>query len=379
MARQWTVLVTGGCGYIGSHACVALIERGHEVVVVDNFSNSSPESLVRVADLTAVTPAAYQVDIRDRQRLGEVFDRHRPDAVIHFAAKKSVPESTQIPLEYFDVNIGGTIALLRTMEEHDVGRLLYSSSCSIYGNAVLQRPLTESDPPSPTNPYAWTKWAGEQLIEQVCYIHPDFRATSLRYFNPIGAHPSGTLGEAPTGDIVNVMPILTRTASGQLAELNIFGADYPTADGTAIRDYIHVVDVADAHVVALDHVDDQPGLQVFNVGTGIGTSVMALRDAFASASGRDVPYAVRERRPGDVAELVADPAKVSAAWNWQTSHGLDDMCRDAWRFHCRNPHGYQLRQTEWCSTGHGSAMKSAEPGEISQEVLCDSRSQSAMH
>jgi UDP-glucose 4-epimerase len=321
-----------------------LIERGHEVVVVDDYSYSSAESLVRVRDLTDTMPIAYQIDIRDRTGLSEVFARHRIDAVIHFAAKKSVPESTQIPLDYFDVNIAGTINLLRVMHEHDIQRLLYSSSCSIYGDAQ-PRPLTESDQPGPTNPYAWTKWACEQIIEQSCRSHPDFAATSLRYFNPIGGHPSGTLGEAPTGPVFNVMPLLAQVASGQAAEghvprLNIFGSDYPTPDGTAIRDYIHVLDVAEAHVVALDHIDDAAGMQVFNLGTGIGTSVMQLRNAFAAASGRDIPYVIRERRPGDVAMLIADPGKIASEWHWRTTYDLDAMCRDAWRFHCQNPRGY---------------------------------------
>ena len=338
------MLVTGGSGYIGSHTCVALIERGHEVVVVDDYSNSSPEALARVRDLTNVTPTAYEVDIRNRMALAEVFNRKRIDVVIHFAAKKSVPESTQIPLEYFDINLAGTINLLRVMHQSGVRRLVYSSSCSVYGDAH-QRPLTESDVPCPTNPYAWTKWAGEQVIEQTCRFHPDLVATSLRYFNPIGAHESGLLGEAQTGPVFNVMPLLTQVASGQLPELTIFGTDYATADGTAIRDYIHVLDVAEAHVVALDHIDDSPGMQVFNLGTGVGTSVMQLRNAFARASGRDIPFVARDRRPGDVAVLIADPGKVAAEWNWHTTYDLDEMCRDAWRFHCANPHGYVTQDT----------------------------------
>lgn len=339
-----TVLVTGGSGYIGSHTCVALIERGHEVVVVDDYSNSSPEALFRVRNLTSVMPTAYQLDIRDRTRLSEVFTRHRIDAVIHFAAKKSVPESTKIPLEYFDINIAGTISLLSVMHEHGVHRLLYSSSCSVYGNAE-RLPLSESEPPKPTNPYAWTKWTCEQIIEQSCRAYRHFAATSLRYFNPVGGHPSGELGEAPTGRVLNVMPILTHVASeqvsnGQFRELTIFGDDYPTPDGTAIRDYIHVVDVAEAHAVGLDHIDDAAGIRVFNLGSGVGTSVLQLRNAFAAASGRDVPYVIRERRDGDVPVLIADPGKISSEWNWRTTYGLDAMCRDAWRFHCRNPHGY---------------------------------------
>ncbi|MFZ0834644.1 MAG: UDP-glucose 4-epimerase GalE [Mycobacterium sp.] len=339
MTRGSTVLVTGGSGYIGSHTCVALIERGYEVVVVDDFSNSSPEALVRVRDLTNVMPTAYDVDIRDRNGLAEVFGRHGFDVVIHFAAKKSVPESTQIPLEYFDINLAGTINVLQVMHAHRVRRLVYSSSCSVYGDAQ-QGPLTESDMPCPTNPYAWTKWTCEQVIDQACRFHPELVATSLRYFNPIGAHRSGTLGEAPTGPAFNAMPLLAQVASGQLSDFTIFGTDYPTADGTAIRDYIHVLDVAEAHVVALEHIDDCAGMQIFNIGTGIGTSVLQLRNAFADASGRDIPYVTAGRRPGDVAALVADPSKVASKWNWHTGYDLNDMCRDAWRFYFRNPRGY---------------------------------------
>lgn len=339
MTSRLTVLVTGGSGFIGSHTCVALIERGHDLVVVDDYSNSSPKALARVRDLTGVAPTAYKVDIRDRSALPEVFSRHHIDVVIHFAAKKSIPESTQIPLDYFDINVAGTINLLRAMRQQGVQRIVYSSSCSIYGEAP-RRPLTEADLPAPTNPYSWTKWTCEQIIEQACRFHPELSAISLRYFNPIGAHPSGTLGEAPTGPVFNVIPFLMQVASGQLSRLDVYGDDYPTPDGTAIRDYIHVLDVAEAHVVALDHMDDAPGMQLFNIGTGVGTSVMQLRTAFAAASGHDIPYVIRPRRPGDVTSLIADPGKVARQWNWRTTRDLGVMCRDAWHFQVQNPHGY---------------------------------------
>lgn len=283
--------------------------------------------------------AALSSPVLDRGALAEVFGRHEIDVVIHFAAKKAVGESTQIPLDYFDINIGGTTALLRVMREYGVHRLVFSSSCSIYGEA-LPRPLTETDPQGPTNPYAWSKWASEQMITQACRHHPELRATALRYFNPIGAHPSGLLGESPKGAIHNLMPYLMRVADGRLPALNVFGDDYPTPDGTAQRDYIHVVDVADGHVDALDHVDDEPGMQVFNLGTGVGTSVLELSAAFAKASGRDIPHLVQPRRAGDVATLIADPGKVASAWGWHATRGLDDMCRDAWRFQVENPLGY---------------------------------------
>jgi UDP-glucose 4-epimerase len=339
MTTALTVLTTGGAGFIGSHTCVALLERGHQVVVIDDYSNSSPKSLDHVRDIAGGSLVAHRVDVRDRVGLAKVFGEYDIDVVIHFAAKKSVPESTEIPLEYFDINVAGTITLLQVMHDSGVRRLVYSSSCSIYGEA--QRvPLTESDPVGPTNPYAWTKWTGEQIIEQACRYDTGLSATSLRYFNPIGAHPSGLLGEAPTGPVYNVMPFLMQVASGQLAQLSIYGDDYPTPDRTAVRDYIHVVDVAEAHVVALDHFGDAPGMQVLNVGTGVGTSVMQLRDAFARASGHDIPFVIRPRRPGDVAVLIADPRKVENQWDWRTSRDLDDMCRDAWRFRCHNPCGY---------------------------------------
>ncbi|MCH9720562.1 MAG: SDR family NAD(P)-dependent oxidoreductase [Actinomycetia bacterium] len=305
--RPRTVLVTGGAGYIGSHTCVALIQHGYQVVVVDDHSNSSPEALARMTTLTGVAIPAYRVDIRDRTALAGVFGRHRIDVVMHFAAKKSVPESTRMPLRYIDVNVTGTISVLNSMLEHGVRRLVYSSSCALYGGGHT-RPSTESDPPAPTNPYAWTKWTCEQIVGQICLEATELSVISLRYFNPLGAHPSGILGEAPTGPLFDVMPHLNRVAAGESSEL--------------------------------EHIDDRCGLRVFNIGTGVGTSVLQLRATFAAASGREVRYIVRDRRPGDVAVLIADPSRIAAEWDWRCTLGLDDMCRDAWRFHCRNPHGY---------------------------------------
>ena len=335
-----TVLVTGGGGFIGSHTCVALLEHGYEVVVVDDFSNSAPQALDRVAAITGQRPVVYSADLTDPVTLATIFRNHRCDVVVHFAAKKAVGESMQMPLTYFDINIGGTTRLLRAMREHGVSKLLFSSSCSIYGDGAHE-PLAETAPAAPTNPYAWSKWACERMIEQACDLHPEMHAVCLRYFNPIGAHPSGLLGEDPLGVPHNLMPYLMRVAGGQLAEVTVFGGDYPTPDGTAVRDYVHVVDIADGHRVALEHLQDAPGMRVFNLGTGIGTSVLQLRDAVARASGVDLPYALRDRRPGDVAELVADPRKVSTQWQWQTSLDLDAMCRDAWNFQRHNPMGYR--------------------------------------
>ncbi|MFP3989792.1 UDP-glucose 4-epimerase GalE [Streptomyces sp. E11-3] len=335
-----TVLVTGGAGFIGSHTCVELLTHGWEVVVVDNHSNSSPAALERI-EKTAGRPlaAAYDVDVRDREALGKVFAAHPVDAVIHFAAKKAVGESTQKPFDYYDTNVGGTTALLSVMHQHGVHRLVFSSSCSVYGDAV-KVPLTETDPVAPTNPYATTKLRCEEILTDICRHEPRLRVLALRYFNPVGAHPGGLLGEDPRGVPDNVMPYVAQVAVGRLDRLRVFGDDYPTPDGTGVRDYIHVMDVAEGHRVALGHLDDAPGMRVFNLGTGVGTSVRELVAAFAEASGRDVPYEITGRRPGDVAALVADPTAVAGAWGWRTSRDLADMCRDAWRFQDLNPAGY---------------------------------------
>ncbi len=345
--KPQTVLVTGGAGFIGSHTCVELLDAGNDVVVIDDYSNSHRSSLDRVREITGRSPAVYEVDLRDHAALSAVFDAHPIDAVIHFAAKKAVGESTQIPLEYFDINIGGTTNLVLTMHRHQVSRLVFSSSCSIYGDTDAV-PLGESAPANPTNPYALSKWTCEQLLAEACRHLPELSVIALRYFNPIGAHPSGALGEDPLGVPNNVMPYLAQIAVGRLTELSVFGDDYPTPDGTAIRDYIHVVDVADAHRVALEHLgdrddpsgDDATGFRVFNLGTGSGVSVLELVAAFSRACGQEIPYRIVGRRAGDVARLIADPALVEREWGWRTRRDLADMCADAWRFQQRNPSGY---------------------------------------
>ncbi|MEU2080120.1 UDP-glucose 4-epimerase GalE [Streptomyces sp. NPDC013489] len=335
-----TVLVTGGAGFIGSHTCVELLRAGHEVVVLDDHSNSSPEVLERVAKIAGrPIAAAHVADVRDRRALDAVFTSHPIDAVIHFAAKKAVGESVRIPLAYYDINVGGTTALVSAMHEHGVHRLVFSSSCSIYGD-VTTLPLTEKSPAAPTNPYATTKWTCEQILADVCLHMPELRVLALRYFNPAGAHPTGLLGEDPSGVPNNIMPFLTQIAVGRRDELSVFGDDFPTPDGTGIRDYVHVVDVAEGHRTALDHIDDEPGMRVFNLGTGRGASVLELVRTFAEVSGRPIPHRVTERRPGDVAELVADPSKVASAWNWTARRDLASMCRDAWAFQQQNPYGY---------------------------------------
>lgn len=335
-----TVLVTGGAGFIGSHTCVELLDHGYDVVVLDDHSNSSPRALERIAKVAGrPVTAAYESDLRDRRALSAVFAAHPVDAVIHFAAKKAVGESVEKPVEYYDTNVGGTTALLSAMREHGVHRLVFSSSCSIYGDAA-KVPLAEDDPAGPTNPYATTKWLCEQVLADVCRRLPEMSVLALRYFNPVGAHPSGLLGEDPHGVPNNVMPFLTQVAVGRLPRLRVFGDDYATADGTGVRDYIHVMDVADGHRVALEHLDDDTGMRTFNLGTGTGTSVLELVAAFSRACGRPVPYEVTARRPGDVAALVADPGAVARAWNWVTTRDLAAMCRDAWAFQELNPSGY---------------------------------------
>ncbi|GAA2964425.1 UDP-glucose 4-epimerase GalE [Kitasatospora cinereorecta] len=335
-----TILVTGGTGFIGSHACVELLDHGYELIVVDNYSNSTPQVFARVERIAGrFVGSVYELDIRDRHSLSAVFDRHSVDAVVHFAALKAVGESTRMPVEYYDVNVGGTTSLLRAMHEHGVHRLVFSSSCSLYGDAG-RGPLSEAVPARPTNPYAASKWACEQVLADVCRRIPEFTVLSLRYFNPVGAHPSGLLGEDPSGTPDNLMPYLAQVAVGRRERLPVFGDDYATPDGTAIRDYLHVMDTVEAHRIALDHLADGSGMHVYNLGLGRGRSVLEVVAAFREASGRPVPYDVVPRRPGDVTELVADASAVARAWEWRPTRDLADMCRDAWRFQQLNPSGY---------------------------------------
>jgi UDP-glucose 4-epimerase len=335
-----TVLVTGGAGFIGSHTVVELLDHGHEVIVLDDFSNSSAAALDAVRKVAGRPLAAVHVtDLRDRRALDAVLSAHPIDAVVHFAARKAVGESTRIPLDYFDVNIGGTTALLRAMHEHGVNRLLFSSSCSIYGDTTTL-PLDEDSPARPANPYARSKYVCEQLLADACEHHPELSVVALRYFNPIGAHPSGLLGEDPAGVPNNVLPYMAQVAVGRLDELPVFGADYPTPDGTCVRDYIHVADVADGHRVAVEHLDDEAGLRVFNLGTGTGVSVLELVEEFGRAVGRPIPHRIEGRRPGDVPVLVADPSRIADAWGWRTTRDLTAMCADAWRFQHAHPQGY---------------------------------------
>jgi UDP-glucose 4-epimerase len=334
------ILVTGGAGFIGSHVCVDLLEHGHEVIVLDNYSTSSPAALARVEKVAGRPLAAvYEVDLRDRSALTEVFRRSSVDAVVHFAAMKAVGESMRVPLDYYDNNVGGTASLLRVMRGNGVHQLVFSSSCSIYGDAATP-PIPEDAAQRPTNPYARSKAMCEQMLADACQRCPDLTVVSLRYFNPIGAHPSGLLGEAPQGVPNNIMPHLMQVAAGRRDRVQVFGHDYPTCDGTAVRDYVHVLDIADAHRLALEKLDGQGGAKAFNLGTGRGTSVLDLLAAVSSVCGRRIPYDLVERRPGDVATLVADPTLVASAWGWRATRDLATMCADSWRFQQLNPRGY---------------------------------------
>ena len=342
-ASPWapsTVLVTGGAGFLGSHACVDLLDHGYEVIVVDDYINSRPQVFARVERIAGrFVGAVYELDIRDRRALSAVFARHSVDAVMHFASLKSVNASLETPVEHYDTNVGGTTSLLRTMHEHGVHRLVFSSSCSLYGDAG-PGPLDESTPTRPRNPYAFSKWVCERILADICRHRPEYTVLCLRYFNPAGAHPSGLLGEDPRGVPDNLMPHLAQVAVGRRERLEVFGADYPTPDGTGVRDYIHVMDAVEAHRVALDHLVDAPGMRVFNLGLGQGRSVLDVVSVFSEACGRQVPYEIGPRRPGDVAVRIADASAVTRAWGWRPTRDLVDMCRDAWRFQELNPYGY---------------------------------------
>ncbi len=333
------VLVCGGAGYIGSHTCVVLTERGHEVTIADNFCNSSPVVLDRLAQLIGRAPDARNVDVRDAAALAALFAGQCFDAVIHFAALKAVGESCERPLAYFDNNISGTISLLRAMRDAGVGRLVFSSSATVYGDPQTV-PIGEDAPLSSTNPYGRTKLVMEQLIGDVCAADPGLQAISLRYFNPVGAHPSGLIGEAPSGVPNNLMPYICQVAAGKRERLQIFGGDWPTVDGTGVRDYIHVMDLARAHAHALEALEEVRGHLPLNLGAGRGISVLQLLRAFETASRREIPYRIVDRRAGDVAEVYADPARAERLLGWRTELDVDAMCRDAWRWQSANPDGY---------------------------------------
>ena len=326
-----TILVTGGTGYIGSHTCIELLAAGHELVVVDNFSNSKPAVLDRMRQIAGREFVFHEGDIRDRAFLRTVFTARRIDAAIHFAGLKAVGESVAQPLRYYDNNVSGSVALCEVMAEHGVKALVFSSSATVYGDPQSV-PIREDFPLSATNPYGRSKLIVEDILRDTFRADPDWRIGLLRYFNPVGAHPSGLIGEDPNGIPNNLMPFISQVAVGQRAALSVFGGDYPTPDGTGVRDYIHVVDLARGHLAALQALAGQPGLMTVNLGTGCGYSVLEVVRAFERASGRPIAYRIVDRRPGDIACCYADPALAANLLGWGAERGLDEMCQDAWRW-----------------------------------------------
>ena len=336
-----SILVTGGAGYIGSHTVVELSNAGYEAVVVDNLSNSSKESLKRVEELTGKKIRFYEADIRDRKAMDKIFEENKIDSVIHFAGLKAVGESTQKPVEYYDNNIGGTLTLVQSMREHGVKNIVFSSSATVYGSPAFV-PITEECPKGVcTNPYGWTKSMLEQILTDIQKADNEWNVILLRYFNPIGAHKSGRIGENPNGIPNNLMPYITQVAVGKLDHLNVFGNDYKTHDGTGVRDYIHVVDLALGHVKAIEKLKENPGTKIYNLGTGIGYSVLDIVNAFEKATGVKVPYVIGPRRPGDIDECYSDATKAKNELGWQAQYGIEDMCRDSWNWQSKNPNGYE--------------------------------------
>ena len=334
------ILVTGGAGYIGSHTVVELIAAGYEAIIVDNFSNSSVEVLDRLKTITGVDVPFYKGSISDKEFMNRVFGENQIDAVIHFAAYKAVGESVQEPLKYYKNNVCGTISLLDVMKLHKVEHIIFSSSATVYGMNNIS-PLTEDLSTSAINPYGYTKLMMEQILTDVALANSDWSVTNLRYFNPIGAHESGLIGEAQNGVPNNLMPYITQVAVGKLQELSVFGNDYDTHDGTGVRDYIHVVDLAKGHVLALKHNLENKGVAVFNLGTGIGYSVLDMVKVFENVNGVKIPYTIKDRRPGDVATCYADASKANDILGWKAEKTLQDMMRDSWRWQSSNPNGYE--------------------------------------
>ena len=334
------VLVTGGAGYIGSHTCVELIEAGHEPVVIDNLVNSNPESLNRVKMITGKEVPFYKGDVRDEVLLNTIFSEHDIQCVIHFAGLKAVGESVAKPLEYYENDLCSTMTLCRVMAKRGVKRIVFSSSATVY-SGDNEMPLREtSKTGNCTNPYGWTKYMGEQILRDLTVADPEWSVVLLRYFNPVGAHASGLIGEHPNGIPNNLMPFISQTAIGKRHHLSVFGNDYDTHDGTGVRDYIHVVDLAKGHVAAIAHLMKTPGESVFNLGTGTGYSVLDMVKAFETANNIPVPYEIAPRRPGDLATCYADPAKSAEVLGWKATKDQTDMCRDAWNWQSKNPNGY---------------------------------------
>ncbi|PAE44480.1 UDP-glucose 4-epimerase GalE [Bacillus sp. 7884-1] len=333
------ILVTGGAGYIGTHTCVELLNSGYEIVVLDNLLNSKPEALKRVKELTGKDFKFYEVDLLERVKVEEVFAENNIEAVIHFAGLKAVGESVSIPLHYYHNNISGTLILCEVMNKFGVKNIVFSSSATVYGMPE-RMPISEEDPLSATNPYGSTKLMIEQILRDLYVSDSSWSIALLRYFNPIGAHESGRIGEDPNGIPNNLMPFITQVAVGKLEKLRVFGNEYPTVDGTGVRDYIHVVDLAKGHLKALEKVTGATGVEAYNLGTGNGYSVLEMVKAFEKASGINIPYQIVENRPGDVAVCYADSSKAKTELGWTAEKGIEEMCRDSWRWQSENPNGY---------------------------------------
>jgi len=343
------VLVTGGCGYIASHTAVELMAAGHHPVLLDNLSNSKSAVVDRIEQITGKRPGFVRADIRDEKHLDRLFGASTFDAVLHFAGLKAVGESVAKPLEYYDNNVYGSIVLLRAMARAGVDRIVFSSSATVYGEPDTV-PITEDFPIRATNPYGRSKLMVEEILGDYICAEPTAAAISLRYFNPVGAHPSGLIGEDPNGIPNNLVPYIGQVAVGRRDHLSVFGDDYPTPDGTGVRDYVHVVDLADAHVAALEYITDRPGEHTVNVGTGKGTSVLEMLGAYSAACGRDLPYEIAPRRPGDVAQCYADTSRAQRELGWSAQLGIEEMAADSWRWQSGNPNGYPDSATDLVGT-----------------------------
>ncbi|MGN0551324.1 MAG: UDP-glucose 4-epimerase GalE [Acutalibacteraceae bacterium] len=333
------ILLTGGAGYIGSHTCIELINAGYEPVIADNFLNSKPEVINRIEEITGKRVPVYELDVADFDKMDKLFCEQSFDAVIHFAGLKAVGESVQIPVSYYRNNLDSTLTLLEVMAKHSVNKIVFSSSATVYG-VPKTVPLTETMPTGCTNPYGWTKYMIEQILTDAANADSKLSVVLLRYFNPIGAHKSGRIGEDPRGIPNNLIPYITQVAAGKLPYLNVFGNDYPTHDGTGVRDYIHVTDLARGHVCAIDYADKNTGTEIFNLGTGVGYSVLDIVNTFERVNNIKIPYEIKPRRPGDVAQCYANAEKAQKKMNWKAEKTLDDMCKDSWNWQKNNPNGY---------------------------------------
>lgn len=334
------ILVTGGAGYIGSHTCVELLEEGYEVVIVDNLYNASEKAIARIQEITGKEVTFYQNDIRDEKAMQDIFAKENPEAVIHFAGLKAVGESVAKPMEYYENNIAGTLSLCKAMRDHGCKNIIFSSSATVYGDPAFI-PITEECPKGVcTNPYGWTKHMLEQILTDIHTSDSEWNVVLLRYFNPIGAHKSGKIGEDPKGIPNNLLPYVAQVAIGKLSCVGVFGNDYDTPDGTGVRDYIHVVDLAKGHVKAIHKLMENPGVKVYNLGTGNGYSVLDVIKAFGKACGKEIPYEIKDRRPGDIATCYADATLAKKELGWEAQYGIEEMCEDSWRWQSMNPNGY---------------------------------------